>query len=152
MRRVVTGWSESGEPVVLFDGEPPGQFDFGEASAVEVWSTAAVPAGFRHTADPTLGDFRVEPPLGGSVCRLATYRPGANVEVHATQTVDYIIVIVGELTMIFGDREIVLGPGDVVVQQATPHGWANRGTTECTIAGVLLTAEGASVGGRIDWP
>lgn len=151
-RRIVTGWNDAGDPAVLFDGEAPGRFDFGQASSIEIWSTAAVPADVRRIDDPTLGGFRVEPPLGGTVCRIASYRPGASVEVHSTQTLDYIIVISGELTMLFEDREYVLGPGDSVVQQATPHGWANRGDVDCVVVAVLITAEGASDEGRVDWP
>lgn len=152
MKRVVTGWTEAGEPTILFEGEPPGTFDFGFAASAEIWSTPSVPAPSRETADPTAGGFAVEPPIGGSICRVATYQPGASVDVHATQTVDYIIVISGELTMIVEDRELVLYAGDVVVQQATPHGWANRGDEPCVVAAVLLTADGASDEGRLNWP
>jgi len=152
MKRVVTGWTDGGEPVVLFDGQAPAYFDFGEADSYEIWSTDAVPADYRRSDDPTVGDFRVEPPVGGTICRLASYRPGAFVEQHSTQTVDYIIVVSGELTMLFGDKEYTLGPGDAVVQQGTPHGWANRGDVDCVVVAVLLTAQGASAEGRIIWP
>jgi quercetin dioxygenase-like cupin family protein len=152
VKRVVTGWTEAGEPTILFEGEPPATFDFGVAGSAEVWSTKAVPAESRQTTDPTAAGFTVEPPIGGTVCRVATYRPGAAIDVHSTETVDYIIVISGELTMIFGDREILLGAGDVVVQQATPHGWANRSDEPCVVAAILLTAEGASDDGRMQWP
>jgi quercetin dioxygenase-like cupin family protein len=152
VKRVVTGWTQAGEPTILFEGEPPMTFDFGFAGSAEIWSTKAVPAAYRETGDPTTGDFAVEPPAGGSICRVATYQPGASVDVHATQTVDYVIVISGELTMIFEDRELVLRAGDVVVQQATPHGWANRASAPCVVAAVLLTAEGASDEGRLHWP
>jgi quercetin dioxygenase-like cupin family protein len=152
VKRVVTGWDDAGEPTILFDEEPSTTFDFGVAGSSEIWRTQAVPAEFRQTDDPTTGDFVVEPPIGGSICRIATYRPGAAIDVHSTRTVDYIIVISGELTMIFQDREIVLRAADVVVQQATPHGWANRGDEPCVVAAVLLTAEGASDKGRLHWP
>ena len=152
MKRVVNGWTASGEPTILFEGEPPAQFDFGETGSYEIWSTASVPAEYRVTSDPTRGDFQVEPSLGGSVCRIARYAPGARIDIHATQTVDYMIVISGEMTLVLRDREITLFPGDVVVQLAAPHGWANKGTEECVLAGILLTAEGASEEGKIKWP
>ena len=152
MKRVVNGWSPSGEPAVLFEGEPPAEFDFGDTSSYEIWSTASVPAEYRVTEDPTRGDFHVEPELGGSVCRIAVYKPGAKIDIHSTQTVDYMIVISGELTLVLNDREITLFPGDVVVQLAAPHGWANRGSDDCVVAGVILTAEGASEEGKIKWP
>jgi quercetin dioxygenase-like cupin family protein len=138
VKRVVTGWNADGEPTVLYEGEPPARFDFGPARSEEIWSTDATPASSRRSDDPTRGEFRLEPPAQGSICRIATYVPGASIDVHATDTVDYVIVISGELTLVLPDREIVLGPGDVVVQQATPHGWANRGDVECVVAAVLL--------------
>jgi quercetin dioxygenase-like cupin family protein len=50
-----------------------------------------------------------------------------------------VVVLSGELTLLLGDQEIVLRTGDTVVQQATPHGWANRTTEPCTVAAVLLS-------------
>ena len=61
MKRVVNGWTESGEPAVLFEGEPLAHFDFGETCSDEIWSTASVPAAYRGTEDATRGGFQVEP-------------------------------------------------------------------------------------------
>jgi quercetin dioxygenase-like cupin family protein len=152
VKRIVTGWTADGEPAILFEGPPSTEFDFGVARSAEIWRTNSVPTAFRETHDPTAGDFQVEPPIGGTICRIATYRPGATVDVHSTETVDYIIVLAGALTMVFGDRDIVLEPGDVVVQQATPHGWANRGSDPCVVAAILMTADGATDEGRLHWP
>lgn len=152
MKRVINGWTAEGSPAILFEGRDPRHFDFGETSSDEIWVTDRIPAEYRVSTDPTDQSFRVEPPIGGSVCRIATYRPGAEIPVHSTQTVDYVIVISGELTMTLTDREIVLDPGDVVVQLAAPHGWANRGEVDCVVAAILLTAEGATEEGKIAWP
>jgi quercetin dioxygenase-like cupin family protein len=152
VKRVVSGWGPDDEPTVLFENDPPTHCEFGDASSDEIWVTGESPAKFRVSEDPAAGPFQVEPPLGGSVCRLATYRPGAEVQIHSTQTVDYIIVISGQLTMVLANREIILDPGDVVVQLAAPHGWANRGSTDCVVAAILLTAEGASEQEQIQWP
>jgi quercetin dioxygenase-like cupin family protein len=152
MKRVVNGWNANGEPAVLHEGPPPKHFDFGVATSDEIWVTDAVPAVWAGTGDPTLGEFRVEPPLGGSICRVATYRPGAEIDVHATKTVDYVVVVSGELTLVLADRDITLTPGDVVVSLAGPHGWANRGEVDCVAVAVLLTAEGATEEDLIKWP
>ena len=149
MKRVVTGWKD-GQPTVLYEGEPQ-TFDFGVAKALEIWSTESVPASFTVTEDAAR-EFKVEPPLGGTVFRIAVYVPGASIDIHATETVDYLVVISGELTLILPDREVVLGPGDTIVQQATPHGWANRTDQETVVAAVLMTAEGASEEGALEWP
>lgn len=152
MKRIVTGWSDSGEAVVLFEGEPPNQPDFGVATSSEIWMVDTVPADQNLRRDPTIGEWRVEPPIGGVTYRIATYRPGAEVGVHKTETVDIFTVICGEMTMIFNDREILLEPGDSVVQQATPHGWANRGSKPCVAVIVLMTARGATAESALKWP
>lgn len=140
MRRVVTGWDANGNASVLFDGEPPNQLDFGFASAAEIWLTNSSPAATRVSEDPTLGEWKLEPPKGGTAFRVATYAPGAEVETHATETVDYIVVLSGELTLLLEDREVTLRAGDTLIQQATPHGWSNRAGEPCVVAAVLIDA------------
>jgi quercetin dioxygenase-like cupin family protein len=139
MKRIVTGWDESGSPVVLFEGAPPTNPDFGLTRAHEIWITDATPPDTRRRDDPAAAEWRLEPPAGGSSFRLATYQPGAAVDMHATQTLDYLVVLSGELTLLIGEREIVLIAGDTVVQQETPHGWANRSSVPCTVAVVLVS-------------
>jgi quercetin dioxygenase-like cupin family protein len=137
MKRVVTGWDENGDAVILFENEPATTV-FPYASAHEVWRTDSAPADTRRRDDAVPEEWEVLPPHGGSVFRLATYPPGAEVPLHSTDTLDYIIVVSGELTLIYAGREITLHPGDTIVQQATPHGWANRTDTPCVVAAVLL--------------
>jgi quercetin dioxygenase-like cupin family protein len=60
---------------------------------------------------------------------------------HRTETVDYAICLSGEMTMLLDDSEVVMRPGDVMVQRGTNHAWANRGTEPCRIAFVLVDAE-----------
>jgi quercetin dioxygenase-like cupin family protein len=144
MKRIVTGWDESGSPVVLFEGEPPTHVDFGATSAQEIWVTDATPPATHRRDDPAAGEWQLEPPAGGTAFRLATYQPGAKVEMHATQTLDYLIVLSGELTLLIGEREIVLTAGDTVVQQETPHGWANRSSEPCIAAAVLVSTRRTS--------
>jgi quercetin dioxygenase-like cupin family protein len=115
VRRIVTGWSEGGEPTVLFDGELHGR------------------------ADTAAREWELLPPPRGSAFRIAVYPPGAEVAEHSTETLDYVVVIEGRLTLLLGGRELELGPGDAVVQQGTPHGSENRGTERCVIAAVLLS-------------
>jgi len=60
---------------------------------------------------------------------------------HRTETVDFGILIDGELTLILDDSEVQLSPGDVVVQRGTNHAWSNRGDKPCRIAFVLLNGK-----------
>ena len=61
---------------------------------------------------------------------------------HRTETVDYAICLKGEMTMVLDDSEVVMGPGDVMVQRGTNHAWANRGNEVCTMAFILMDGEG----------
>jgi quercetin dioxygenase-like cupin family protein len=138
-KRVVTGWGENGEPIVLFASAPTTTLDFESAQASELWVTSGTPAETRARTDAAAGEWQLEPQPGGSVFRLVVYKPGAQVEAHATETLDYIVVVSGELTLVLPDEEVTLGPGDTLVQQATPHGWANHTAEPCVMAAVLLS-------------
>jgi mannose-6-phosphate isomerase-like protein (cupin superfamily) len=58
---------------------------------------------------------------------------------HRTETIDYAIVLSGEITMVLDDSEVVLRAGDVVVQCGTNHAWANRSNSPATVLFVLLS-------------
>ena len=60
---------------------------------------------------------------------------------HATRTIDYAIIMHGEIVLMLDDSELTLKAGDVVVQQATNHAWINRSDDVCRIAFVLLDAQ-----------
>ncbi len=60
---------------------------------------------------------------------------------HRTRTLDYAIVISGEIDMLLDDGEVHLKAGDVVVQQATNHAWVNRGKEPCRIAFILMDSQ-----------
>lgn len=57
---------------------------------------------------------------------------------HRTESIDYGIVIEGEMTLVLDDSEVTLKPGDVVVQRGTNHAWSNRGSVPCRMAFILL--------------
>ena len=68
-------------------------------------------------------------------------RPPRHPAMHRTRTIDYAVVMSGEIDMLLDDSEIHLVAGDVLVQQGTNHAWVNRGTEPCRIAFVLIDAE-----------
>lgn len=61
---------------------------------------------------------------------------------HRTETVDYAICLSGEMTMLLDDSELIMKPGDVMVQRGTNHAWANRGKEYCTMAFILIDGKG----------
>jgi uncharacterized cupin superfamily protein len=68
--------------------------------------------------------------------------PGAprHAMMHRTRSIDYAVVISGEIDMLLDEGEVHLKAGDAIVQQATNHAWVNRGTEPCRIAFVLIGA------------
>lgn len=148
-RRVVTGHGDDGVSTVLGDGPPPvvTQVPHSGVTFAEMWATAATPAPVAAAEpDPADGPVRIPPAAGGTRIRITEFRPGHLVDGrqsrwHRTETVDYGIMISGELVLLLEDRDVVLRPGDVVVQRGTNHAWANRGDEVARIAFVLVDGE-----------
>jgi mannose-6-phosphate isomerase-like protein (cupin superfamily) len=137
-RRVVTGHDASGKSVVLSDAPPP-QHHAMHGPAVgadfhEMWNVAdAVPELASDEArEPNERPFTLMP-AAGHLLRILDVHPlkhgGKRTVMHRTQTLDYVVVIEGELTLILDDSEVILKPGDVVVQRGTDHAWENRSDT-----------------------
>lgn len=149
-RRIVTGHTPDGVSVVLSDGPVPVTRDLPDdgVSFHEVWNTSGTPA--RITAaedDPTQRELAVPPPPHGTKIRVNEFRPGHLDErglqspVHRTASVDYGIVLEGEITLILDDSEVTLTAGDIVVQRGTDHAWANRGDITARVAFILVDGE-----------
>ena len=139
-RRVVTGHDERGVSVFALDGPvsvartaPDGAYFY------EIWSTDAMPAPVEAAApDPTLAALTVPPPPNGTKIRINEFPPGAVSPVHRTQSVDYGIVLSGEVVLALDDSETILRAGDVVVQLGTSHRWENRSGQTARMAFILV--------------
>lgn len=134
-RRVVTGHDADGKSVVISDGVPPQHHPMtGEAIGadfVEIWSTPeAVPTLTSEPGtEPNERPFTIMPPTGHLIRLIDLYPArmgGAKTVMHRTRTLDYAMVISGEVVLHLSDSEVVLGPGEVVVQRGTDHAWENR--------------------------
>jgi quercetin dioxygenase-like cupin family protein len=143
-RRVVTGHDARGNSVFVVDGPPPivrmapdGAYFF------ELWNTDAVPAPIAPAEpEPTERDLTVPPAPGGTKIRINEFPPGVVSPTHRTQTVDYGIVLEGEVVLVLDhEEERVLGAGDVVVQRGTDHRWENR--TDCVARMAFILVDGA---------
>ncbi len=143
-RRVVTGHDDQGESVFLLDGAPPvARMAPDGAYFFELWNTDAVPAAIAATEpEPTERDLTVPPAPGGTKLRINEFPPGVVSPTHRTETVDYGIVLEGEVVLVL-DREeaTVLKAGDVVVQRGTDHRWENR--TDRVARMVFILVDGA---------
>lgn len=149
-RRVVTGHTAGGVSVVLSDGPVPVTRSLPDDGVRfhEIWNTEGAPA--RITSDepePTRRALAVPPPPRGTRIRINDFAPGRLDErglqspVHRTASVDYGIVLAGEITLVLDDSEVTLRAGDVVVQRGTDHAWANRGPVTARVAFVLVDGE-----------
>ena len=140
IRRIVTGHDAAGKAVVTTDEILPStKLRSGNEQSL-IWLTDETPADLSKTDDPTSREVDIEPPEAGSIFRILEVLPGKEAYMHATATIDYAVVLEGEATMLLDDSEVVMGPGEVMVQRATNHGWTNRTDKPCRIAFVLIGA------------
>ena len=168
-RRIVTIDDAEGQSVAIADGPPPdARRDPARPGFLSerIWVTDASPPRIGAYRDATLHyPHTLEPPRGGSVCRVVTFPPddvfggkigAAEVEAyfHAmgspaastysakaphpymqkTKTLDFCLVLDGEITLVLDTAEVHLKAGDTVVQRGTNHAWSNRSNRPCRIA------------------
>jgi quercetin dioxygenase-like cupin family protein len=149
LRRVVTGHDANGRAVVKIDevsknlvSSRPG------STACVVWTSESFPVDNAGDADEGLR--KVGTTLkNGTVFRVVEFAPGVAPRVHRTDSVDYAVVMSGEIEMELDDSVIHLKAGDVLVQRGTIHNWINRGTEACVIAFILIDAKPVEVNGKV---
>ena len=153
MNRVVTGYDGDGNPAILARGEPPTVIRAGRYTTTELWVSERGPITVA-TDDASTRDWDLEPPPGGACFRIVELAPGDDgpgdalagehagfQEAHATQTLDYVTILRGEVTLVIGASEVTLRPGDSVVQQpGVPHDWQNRSDQPAVMVGVLVSS------------
>ena len=139
-RRVVTGHDERGVSVFASDGPVPVVRTAPDGALFcEIWGTDAMPAPVAAAEpDPTLGALTVPPSPNGTKIRFTVYPPGMVSPMHRTQTVDYGIVLDGEVVLVLDDSETIVRTGDVVVQRGTNHRWENRTGATARMAFILV--------------
>jgi quercetin dioxygenase-like cupin family protein len=148
--------------------QPPSQ----GVDITEIWKTVSSPADNTSAGDPVDGPLRLEPPANGSIFRILTFMPDAKRDAnagqhpekedgsgimtalqkgaqaresgfHTTNTIDYVVVLSGEIYALMDVGEVLLKTGDVLVQRGTNHAWHNRSTAPASMAFVLVNAKPA---------
>jgi quercetin dioxygenase-like cupin family protein len=149
IRRVVTGHTADGRATVLKDDSVPGVSVAGaDAQFALVWKTVQTPVDNDDAADRSAEPTGLVEPHG-SILRMVDLAPGTRSPMHRTQSLDYGIVLRGEVDLELDDgKKTRLRAGDVVVQRGTIHAWVNPGPEVCRIAFILLGAHPATVQGR----
>jgi len=137
-RRVVTGIGEDGKSRVIIDGPIPRHNNIAAALA---WRTTQQPAdngGDADAAVPYTIDLLHDSESNFAICE---FPAGAEAYMHATDTIDYLVILSGEVTLVLEGGEAALGPGDFVVDRGVMHGWRNDGAVPCVAAVVNLPAK-----------
>lgn len=169
IRRIVTGLDANDKSIALFDSRlelKPGPYGI---AATNLWITDSYPPSPVFKDDPATKPIGISPPDNGTKFRVVEFPPldsaaeaklepnflmktvgdhaparGLPVKhplMHRTRTLDYAVVLSGEIDMMLDDSVVHLKPGDVVVQQATNHAWINRGTQPCRMLFVLMDSK-----------
>ncbi len=171
VRRIVTGHNAAGRSVILQDGPAPNYLPAlfsPQAFGSLLWITDRAPASNQGDEDTAPAGLRVPTApqhRGGTVFRIFDFPPdsdygdvsqitmtkhGAQVTeegrrrhflYHKTNTVDYAIVLEGEIWALVDEGETLMRAGDILIQRGTAHAWANRSNTICRVAFILIDAE-----------
>lgn len=157
VRRIVTGHDANGKAVVATDERLPAvsRRIGANITGCEIWSTDRMPVDNSPAADAAQRDgfvkrYNYVGTGQGTTIRITEWAPGHARFTHRTETVDYAILLSGEIDLELDDGEVVhLKPGDVVVQRGTIHTWVNRGSVPAVTAFILIDAKPAEVNGEL---
>jgi len=149
VRRVITGHDENGRATVLID-EVAKHIGSGRpgATSCNIWTTEGFPANNDGEVDHGLRQVATTLP-DGTIFRIIEFAPGLAPRNHRTDSIDYIVIISGEIDMELDGTVVHLKAGDVMVQRGTIHNWINRGTLPCVLAVILIAAKSAEAGGKV---
>jgi len=169
VRRVYTGHDAQGRSIIAADSMATNVKEMASMPGLaltDLWETGSAPASNAGVADAVTRPVHLEPPANGTIFRIVEFPPDSQWRnradaraafesigaghakdggskdpmMHRTATVDYIVVLKGEIHAIVDTGEVLLKPGDVFIQRGTNHSWSVRGSEPCIIAAVLVAA------------
>jgi len=170
IRRVVTGHDAEGRSIIASDEASPHTIAISADPAfgmTDLWVTSDAPADNRGTGDPAARRIVLEPPPRGTIFRVVEFPPDALMAgrfdrvtafeaigarealdpsgarhpgMHRTHSVDYAIVLSGEIWAVMDVGETLMRAGDCLIQRGTNHAWANRSDRPCRVAFILIDA------------
>lgn len=150
-RRIVTGKRE-GKSIIVSDGPVENVSEHIPGLIIsDVWSTDSMPAKLNAELVTENTAFPVTPE-NGTYFRYVSIPPDSTLDFpdeaagkphplfHQTQTLDYVIIISGEIYLVLDDGETLLTAGDIVIQRGTGHAWSNRSSAPCIQLAILIDA------------
>ncbi len=173
IKRVVTGHNAKGQATILFNDHASNVTElkgWPGAGVTELWVTDEAPVDNAGDADRSLRPLRHDPTDHGTIFRVVEVPPekaGAKIDaastfgqlgsttkpkaedsakhptMHKTDSIDYLVVIAGEMWMVMEEGEVLLRQGDCIIQRGTNHAWVNRSDKPCLLAAVLIPAHHA---------
>jgi quercetin dioxygenase-like cupin family protein len=149
VRRVITGHDSNGKAIVKIDeivknvreGRPG-------AMAHAIWTTEGFPVNNDGQEDAGARPVQTTLP-GGTIFRVIEFKPGVQARNHRTDSIDYIVVMAGEIDMDLDGTVVHLKAGDVMVQRGTIHNWINNGKESCILGVILIDGKPVSAGGKV---
>lgn len=164
-KRIVTGHDEQGNSIIVMNSEAPNSRILAAAGGLrrtELWETKSFPVDNRGNADSAEHTSTFSPAPRGTMFRIVEYPPdsvrlktldptahfGAAADhsgnrhpgMHKTDTIDYAIVLSGEIYAVLDKDEALLRAGDCLIQRGTNHAWSNRSEEPCVVAFVMIAA------------
>jgi quercetin dioxygenase-like cupin family protein len=150
IRRVVTGHGADHVAKVLMDAPATNEKSSSPGTvSTLIWSTDGAPADIavgERIEDLGARILGTAPPPNGTRFAVIDFPPGNPGRMHRTETIDYVIVISGEIDMDMDNSTVTLKAGDVMVQRGTNHAWINRGKERARLAFVLVDATPLGIG------
>ena len=171
LRRIITGHNKNGKSIVMIDGKPSRIIGEDVGGLFEIWNTDGKEINSLSNKDLADIDIVLSPIENGTKFRYFAIHPtpdgipkekleaaaalafekiGATHEridtskhhtMHQTKTIDYIILLEGDVTLLLDEDEVQLKPFNVVVQRGTNHAWVNNGTEPALLIAVLIDSE-----------
>lgn len=170
VRRLVTGHDENGKSRIIMDGPAESVLvmeKMGDLTVTDFWETTGAPAGNTGDEDNADRPIHLEPTPTGTIYRIVDFPPdsawkdgidgaeafaqmqaahaadrdAADPAMHKTATVDYAMVLAGEIWAVMDTEERLMQAGDVLIQRGTNHAWANKTDEFCRMMFVLCGAK-----------
>ncbi len=173
IRRIVTGHNEKGKAVIMINDLASNATEIKGWPGLwvtELWTTSEMPVDNKGTNDWGARPMRHDPAPNGTIFRVVEFPPESKIKgidakaafehlgsdnkpraedsakhpsMHKTKSIDYLVVIAGEMSMVMEEGEVLLRAGDCIVQRGTNHAWVNKSDKPCLLAAILIDAKPA---------